>query len=85
MGKIDVAAYIWPAYTGDEMRSRIFWEEGIGEWQTVKNAAPKENGYDWRRKPLWGYQTGMTGDRFWKTVWIRDSSVRKTTETCGFT
>ena len=56
MGKIDVAAYIWPAYTGDEMRSRIFWEEGIGEWQTVKNAAPKENGYDWRRKPLWGYQ-----------------------------
>ncbi len=53
--KIDVAAYIWPAYTGDEMRSRIFWEEGIGEWQTVKNAAPKENGYDWGRRSLWGY------------------------------
>ncbi len=32
----DVAAYIWPAYTGDEPRARLFWEEGMGEWQTVK-------------------------------------------------
>ncbi len=55
MQKIDVAAYIWPAYTGDEPRSRIFWPEGIGEWQSVKNAKIKENGYDWGRKPLWGY------------------------------
>ena len=55
MKKYDVAAYIWPAYTGDEPRSRIFWEEGIGEWQTVKNSAPKSNGYFWNRKPLWGY------------------------------
>lgn len=23
--KYDVAAYIWPAYTGDEPRTRIFW------------------------------------------------------------
>ncbi len=55
MKNYDVAAYIWPAYTGDEPRSRIFWPEGIGEWQTVKNAAVKENGYRWNRKPLWGY------------------------------
>ena len=55
MGKYDVAAYVWPAYTGDEPRTRIFWEEGIGEWQTVKNSAPKSNGYFWNRKPLWGY------------------------------
>ena len=52
----DVAAYIWPAYTGDEPRTRMFWQEGIGEWQSVKNSAPKENGYHWSRKPLWGYQ-----------------------------
>jgi hypothetical protein len=52
----DVAAYIWPAYTGDEPRTRMFWREGIGEWQSVKNSAPKENGYYWHRKPLWGYQ-----------------------------
>lgn len=55
MKKYDIAAYIWPAYTGDEPRSRIFWEEGIGEWQTVKNSAPKACGYSWDRKPLWGY------------------------------
>lgn len=55
MKKYDVAAYVWPAYTGDEPRARIFWEEGIGEWQTVKNSAPKACGYSWGRKPLWGY------------------------------
>ncbi len=55
MKKYDIAAYVWPAYTGDEPRTRIFWEEGIGEWQTVKNSVPKENGYFWNRKPLWGY------------------------------
>ena len=32
----DVAAYIWPAYTGKEPRTRMFWPDGIGEWQTVK-------------------------------------------------
>ena len=51
----DVAAYIWPAYTGDEMRSRIFWPEGIGEWQSVKNAVSKGDGHSWPRRPLWGY------------------------------
>ncbi|MBE6607148.1 MAG: hypothetical protein E7633_01135 [Ruminococcaceae bacterium] len=55
MKKYDIAAYIWPAYTGDEPRTRMFWEEGIGEWQTVKNSVPKANGYSWKRKPLWGY------------------------------
>lgn len=55
MKKYDVAAYIWPAYTGDEPRTRIFWAEGIGEWQTVKNFQTKKCGYSWNRKPLWGY------------------------------
>ena len=56
MKKYDVAAYVWPAYTGDEPRTRMFWREGLGEWQSVKNSVPKENGYHWNRKPLWGYQ-----------------------------
>lgn len=30
-------------------------EEGIGEWQTVKNSVPKTPAYFWNRKPLWGY------------------------------
>lgn len=51
----DVAAYVWPAYTGDEPRALQFWEEGIGEWQSVKNAEKKFEGHSWPRKPLWGY------------------------------
>ena len=55
MKKYDVAAYIWPAYTGDEPRTRIFWPEGYGEWQTVKSAVSKSDKHIWPRKPLWGY------------------------------
>ena len=51
----DVAAYVWPAYTGDEPRTRTFWPEGIGEWQSVKNSVSKFPGHSWPRKPLWGY------------------------------
>ena len=55
MKKYDVAAYVWPAYTGNDLRSRIFWEEGYGEWQSVKNMKPMFEGHKWPRKPLWGY------------------------------
>ena len=55
MKKYDVAAYVWPAYTGDEPRTRTFWPEGIGEWQSVKNSVQKFPGHNWPRKPLWGY------------------------------
>ena len=55
MKKYDIAAIIWPAYTGDEMRARIFWPEGYGEWQTVKAMKPLRDGHLWPRKPLWGY------------------------------
>ena len=55
MKKYDVAAYIWPSYTGDEPRTRIFWPEGYGEWQTVKAMKPFYPGHKWPRKPLWGY------------------------------
>ncbi len=54
MRKYDIAAYIWPSYTGKEVRSRIFWPDGIGEWQTVKKEH-KKGDYEWSRKPLWGY------------------------------
>lgn len=58
MKHYDIAAYIWPSYTGRDMRSRIFWPQGIGEWQTVlstaANAALKPTDYVWDRKPLWG-------------------------------
>lgn len=55
----DVAAYIWPAYTGDETRTRMFWKEGYGEWQSVHNVKENSTGkpadYHWDRRPLWGY------------------------------
>ena len=55
MKKYDIAAYVWPSYTGDELRSRMFWPKGEGEWQTVRTAEAKFEGHTWPRKPLWGY------------------------------
>ena len=55
MKKYDVAAYVWPAYTGDEPRTRMFWPEGFGEWQSVKNAIKKYPEHSWPRRPRWGY------------------------------
>lgn len=58
MKKYDVAAYIWPSYTGKEPRTKMFWPEENGEWETVRKAylaPPKANGYHWDHKPLWGY------------------------------
>ena len=51
----DVAAYIWPAYTGDEPRTRMFWPEGDGEWESVRKATPRFPGHTWPRRPAWGY------------------------------
>lgn len=53
--RYDVAAYVWPSYTGDEPRTRMFWPEGNGEWETVRKATPKYEGHQWPRRPLWGY------------------------------
>jgi len=44
----DIAAYVWPSYTGDERRVRIFWPRGNGEWETVEKRM--------HQKPLWGMQ-----------------------------
>lgn len=55
MKKYDIAAYIWPAYTGDEPRTRMFWPDGYGEWQTVRDAKRLFPEHRWPRKPLWGY------------------------------
>ncbi|MBM3500253.1 MAG: hypothetical protein FJX74_16470 [Armatimonadetes bacterium] len=51
----DVAAYVWPSYTGDEPRSRMFWPEGNGEWETVRKAEAKFPEHTWPRRPLWGH------------------------------
>jgi len=51
----DIAAYIWPAYTGREPRTHIFWPGKQGEWETVRRAGAKFPGHSWPRVPLWGY------------------------------
>lgn len=55
MKKYDIAAFVWPAYTGDEPRAKIFWPEGMGEWQTVKNELRDYPEFSEKRQPLWGY------------------------------
>ena len=58
MHKYDIAAYVWPSYTGTELRARQFWPDGIGEWQTVMSVPSrmplKPTDYEWDRKPVWG-------------------------------
>ena len=58
MQKYDIAAYVWPSYTGKELRSRQFWPDGMGEWQTVMSVSSrmplKPADYEWDRQPLWG-------------------------------
>lgn len=51
----DIAAYVWPSYHPDD-RARVFWPQGIGEWETVMKNQPKFEGHDQAgRRPLWGY------------------------------
>jgi hypothetical protein len=53
--KYDIAAFVWPSYSGNDPRTLIFWPEGKGEWQTVRDAQPKFPGHVEPRKPLWGF------------------------------
>ena len=55
MKTYDVAAYVWPSYTGKEPRAYQFWEQGIGEWQSVKSAVKRCDDHILPRRPLWGY------------------------------
>lgn len=50
----DIAAFVWPSYHPDD-RAKIFWPDGIGEWQTVKKNEAKFKGHEQPRYPLWGY------------------------------
>lgn len=50
----DIAAFVWPSYHSDD-RAKVFWPDGIGEWQTVISNKPKFDGHEQPRYPLWGY------------------------------
>lgn len=51
----DVAAYIWPSYHY-EPRLAHWWEEGDGEWVTVRAHQPRWPGHCMPKVPLLGYQ-----------------------------
>ncbi len=54
--EVDVAAIIWPAYQNDPRWKELgIFDHGNGEWQNVYEAAPKFDGHNEPRKPLWGY------------------------------
>ncbi len=55
MSKYDVAAFVWPSYTGKEVRTKMFWPKGFGEWQTVMDTDHRYPHDRWPRRPLWGY------------------------------
>ena len=52
--RYDVAAYVWPSYHPDD-RARMFWPDGIGEWETVIKSKAKFPGHQHPRVPIWGY------------------------------
>ncbi len=54
MKTYDIAAYVWPSYHPDD-RAKVFWPMGIGEWETVMKNAPKFEGHEQPRFPVWGY------------------------------
>lgn len=68
--KYDVAAYVWPAYTGDEGRSLIFWPEGYGEWETVRMKRHGLKGINGResRCGVICNQTTFTDTAIWKPL-----------------
>lgn len=51
----DVAAFYWPNYH-DEPRLEFIFPEGIGEWETIREARPKDSLERQPRVPLWGYE-----------------------------
>lgn len=52
----DVAAYFWPAYHDEERSREVFWRQGIGEWEIIKQGDPRFEGHYQPRIPLWGYE-----------------------------
>jgi len=49
----DIAAFVWPSYHPDD-RAKIFWPDGIGEWQTVISNKPKFEGHQQPFQPSGG-------------------------------
>ncbi|MGM9735504.1 MAG: glycoside hydrolase family 99-like domain-containing protein [Candidatus Cryptobacteroides sp.] len=50
-----VCAFVWPSCHDDSL-GRANWEEGIGEWEVIKQGDPRFEGHYQPKEPLWGYE-----------------------------
>ena len=50
-----VCAFVWPSCHDDSL-GRTNWEEGIGEWEVIKQGDPRFEGHYQPKEPLWGYE-----------------------------
>ena len=63
-----VCAFIWPSCHDDSL-GRTNWEQGIGEWEVIKQGDPRFEGHYQPKRPLWGYE--MDNDPAVVEKWIR--------------
>lgn len=62
-----VCAYVWPSCHDDSL-GRTNWEEGIGEWEVIRQGNPRFAGHYQPKQPLWGYE--MDNDPEVVAKWI---------------
>lgn len=62
-----VCAFIWPSCHDDSL-GRTNWEQGIGEWEVIKQGDPRFEGHYQPKLPLWGYE--MDDDPVVVEKWI---------------
>ena len=53
---IYVCDYIWPSCHDDPLARKWLWEEGIGEWEVIKQGDKRFPDHYQPRQPLWGYE-----------------------------
>ena len=53
---IYVCAYIWPSCHDDPLGHKWLWEDGIGEWEVIKQGDKRFPEHYQPRQPLWGYE-----------------------------
>ena len=64
-----VCAYIWPSCHDDSLAHQWLWEEGIGEWEVIKQGTKRFPEHYQPRQPLWGYE--MDDDPVVVEKWIK--------------
>lgn len=62
-----VCAFVWPSCHDDSL-GRTNWEQGIGEWEVIKQGNPRFEGHYQPKEPLWGYE--MDNDPAVVEKWI---------------